>query len=58
MDILFVVMPFADVERPALGVSLLTAAARRRGYTCAVRYFGFDLAAHRHVALFLDRPAG
>ena len=45
MDILFVVMPFADVERPALGVSLLAAAARQRGYTSAVRYFGLDLAA-------------
>lgn len=44
MDVLFVVMPFADIERPALGVSLLAAAARRRGYSCAVRYFGIDLA--------------
>lgn len=43
MDVLFVVMPFADVGRPALGVSLLAAAARRRGHSCAVRYFGIDL---------------
>lgn len=52
MDVLFVVMPFADVERPSLGVSLLAAAARRRGYSCAVRYFGLDLAARIGLPLY------
>lgn len=53
MDVLFVVMPFADVERPSLGVSLLAAAARARGYSCAVRYFGLDLAERIGLPLYL-----
>lgn len=52
MDILFVVMPFADVERPSLGVSLLAAAARRAGYSCEVRYFGLDLARRIGLPLY------
>jgi ribosomal peptide maturation radical SAM protein 1 len=38
MDVIFVVMPFADIGRPAIGVSLLKAAARNAGYTAAVEY--------------------
>ncbi|APR76765.1 radical SAM/B12 binding domain protein [Minicystis rosea] len=52
MDVLFVVMPFADVERPALGISLLAAAAKQRGYSCAVRYFGLDLAERIGLPLY------
>lgn len=44
MDILFAVMPFADVSRPAIGVSLLHSAARQRGYSSRVEYFNIDLA--------------
>jgi magnesium-protoporphyrin IX monomethyl ester (oxidative) cyclase len=44
MDILFTVMPFADLYQPALGVSLLKAAAQAGGFTAGVRYFTFPLA--------------
>ena len=37
-DVVFVVMPFADFSRPAIGVSLLEATARERGYTAAIEY--------------------
>lgn len=52
MDILFVVMPFADAERPSLGISLLAAAAERRGYTAAVRYFSLDLVKRIGASLY------
>jgi ribosomal peptide maturation radical SAM protein 1 len=44
VDILFAVMPFADVGRPAIGVSLLDAGLKRRGFSSGVRYFNMDLA--------------
>jgi magnesium-protoporphyrin IX monomethyl ester (oxidative) cyclase len=44
MDVLFVVMPFADVNRPAIGVSLLHAAARQAGFSSRIAYFNLDLA--------------
>jgi ribosomal peptide maturation radical SAM protein 1 len=37
-DLVFVVMPFADVERPAIGVSLLQPAARAAGWSSAIEY--------------------
>ena len=45
MDVVFVVMPFADVGRPAIGVSLLKAAAARAGYSISIEYL--NLAARR-----------
>jgi ribosomal peptide maturation radical SAM protein 1 len=44
MDVLLAVVPFADVERPAIGVSLLKAEVARAGFTCAVEYLNFGLA--------------
>ena len=44
MDVLFAVMPFADLGRPALGVSLLKAGARLHGFQITVRYFNFTFA--------------
>lgn len=44
MDILFVVMPFADLGRPALGVSLLKSAALQAGYTARIEYCNIRLA--------------
>src|SRR3954469_482344 len=38
MDVVLVVMPFADPGRPAIGVSLLAAAAQRAGATTRVLY--------------------
>ena len=37
-DVVFVVMPFADVDRPAIGVSLLQAAAQEAGRSSVVDY--------------------
>jgi ribosomal peptide maturation radical SAM protein 1 len=44
MDILFAVMPFADANRPAIGVSLLKAGVERRGFSASVEYFSLALA--------------
>jgi ribosomal peptide maturation radical SAM protein 1 len=44
MDVVFPVMPFADVGRPALGVGLLSAAARRVGMSSRVLYLNIDFA--------------
>jgi ribosomal peptide maturation radical SAM protein 1 len=44
VDILFAVLPFGDLGRPALGVSLLDAQLRKRGISSLIRYFHFDLA--------------
>jgi ribosomal peptide maturation radical SAM protein 1 len=44
MDVVFAVMPFADVNRPAIGVSLLKAGIERRGFTSRIEYFDLDLA--------------
>ena len=44
MDIVFVVMPFADLGRPAIGVSLLKAAALEAGYTSVIEYCNIQLA--------------
>lgn len=43
MDIVFVVMPFADLGRPAIGVSLLKSAALRDGYTALIEYCNIPL---------------
>jgi ribosomal peptide maturation radical SAM protein 1 len=44
VDILFAVLPFSDLGRPALGVSLLDAHLQRRGISSVVRYFNLNLA--------------
>jgi hypothetical protein len=44
VDVAFVVMPFADVDRPAIGVSLLQAAAKGLGLSSKILYCNFDLA--------------
>src|ERR1700741_911751 len=44
VDILFAVLPFSDLGRPALGVSLLDAHLQRRGISSVVRYFTLNLA--------------
>ncbi|HXD34841.1 MAG TPA: RiPP maturation radical SAM C-methyltransferase [Pyrinomonadaceae bacterium] len=44
MDVVFAVMPFADVNRPAIGVSLLKAGIEKRGFESAIEYFNVDLA--------------
>ena len=44
MDVLFAVLPFSDVGRPALGVSLLEAHLQTRGLSSLIRYFNLELA--------------
>jgi ribosomal peptide maturation radical SAM protein 1 len=44
MDVVFAVLPFADVDRPAIGVSLLKAATTRLGFSSSVQYLNFRLA--------------
>jgi ribosomal peptide maturation radical SAM protein 1 len=45
-------MPFADVTRPALGVSLLKAAAARAGFSARVEYCNIDFAERVGVDLY------
>ena len=52
MDIIFVVMPFADLGRPAIGVSLLKAAALQAGYTARIDYCNIRLADEIGADLF------
>ena len=42
--ILFVNMPFSGADRPQIGVSLLKASLRARGFECDIRYFNHILA--------------
>lgn len=44
MDVALVVVPFADIARPAIGISLLKAELRRRGFETAIHYFNLHLA--------------
>jgi ribosomal peptide maturation radical SAM protein 1 len=44
MDVAFAVVPFADVNRPAIGVSLLKAGLARRGFTSRIHYFNIEFA--------------
>ena len=43
MDIVFVVMPFADLARPAIGVSLLKSAAVQAGHSALIEYCNIQL---------------
>jgi ribosomal peptide maturation radical SAM protein 1 len=44
MDVVFAVMPFADVNRPAIGVSLLKAGIERAGFSSRIEYFNIAMA--------------
>ena len=52
MDVVFVVMPFADVGRPAIGVSLLKSAARTAGFSATIHYENLRLAGRMGVDLY------
>jgi hypothetical protein len=43
-DVAFVVMPFADIQCPAIGVSLLKAQLDSRGQSSRIFYFNIELA--------------
>src|SRR5690349_11017445 len=42
MDVVFAVLPFLDIGRPAIGVSLLKAEIARIGFSSCIRYFNLD----------------
>lgn len=44
MDVVFAVLPFADVDRPAIGVSLLKAEIEQLGFSASIRYLNIRLA--------------
>lgn len=44
MDVAFAVVPFADIARPAIGVSLLKAGLERRGLSAKIHYFNIEFA--------------
>jgi len=44
MDVAFAVVPFADIARPAIGVSLLKAGLARRGFSSRIHYFNIEFA--------------
>jgi ribosomal peptide maturation radical SAM protein 1 len=52
MDLLFAVMPFADMRFPSLGVSLLQAAVSSMGFSSRVRYFNLDFAEEVGLATY------
>jgi ribosomal peptide maturation radical SAM protein 1 len=58
MDIVFPVMPFADVGRPAIGVSLLQAAAQRVGVSSRILYFNLDFAARAGIGTYQRIASG
>jgi ribosomal peptide maturation radical SAM protein 1 len=45
LDVLFAVLPFADVTTPGMAASLLQALVSRVGFSSRVRYFNLDFAA-------------
>lgn len=45
MDVVFAVLPFADVKRPSIGVSTLLAAAKNAGFSGRIDYLNLHLAA-------------
>lgn len=52
MDIVFAVMPFADIGRPAIGVSLLKAAAEQAGFSASIQYCCIQLADQMGAQLY------
>src|SRR5579871_4103123 len=52
MDVVFAVLPFADVTRPAIGASLLKAATLLAGRTCRIEYFNLRLAERIGLPLY------
>src|SRR5580698_3827663 len=44
MDVVFAVLPFADVSRPSIGVSTLLAGAKKAGFSARIEYFNLHLA--------------
>jgi len=58
MDVVFPVMPFADVGRPVVGVSLLHAAARRLGALSRVLYLNLAFADRVGILTYAQISSG
>jgi len=58
MDIVFAVLPFADVDRPAIGVSLLKAEIESLGFDSRILYLNIDFAEQIGVRLFTHISEG
>src|ERR1700757_4642545 len=54
MDVVFAVLPFADVGRPAIGVSLLQAEITRLGFSSCIQYFNLELAERIGSGLYMQ----
>src|SRR5690348_6639087 len=52
MDIVFAVVPFSDVRRPAIGVSTLLSGVRQAGFSARIEYIHLQLAAWMGVELY------
>ncbi len=52
MDVVFAVVPFSDVKRPAIGVSTLLSGVRRVGFSARIEYVHLQLAAWMGVELY------
>lgn len=52
MDVVFVVPPFADLNRPAIGVSLLKAGIAQEGFASQIEYFNIRLAERIGFSLY------
>jgi hypothetical protein len=58
MDVVFAVLPFLDVARPAIGVSLLKGLVERSGFSSRVLYLNLDMAERVGVQLYLTLAYG
>src|SRR5215469_935457 len=58
MDVVFAVLPFADVDRPAIGVSLLKAEIDALGFDTRILYLNIDFAERIGVRLFTQISEG
>ncbi len=50
MDVVFAVVPFADVKHPSIGVSTILAGAKRAGFSACIEYVNLQL------AVWMGRP--
>ena len=58
MDVIFAVLPFHDITRPAIGVSLLKAHVAREGFSSQILYFNLDMAERTGSEFYLNLAYG
>ncbi len=52
IDVVFAVLPFAEVSRPSIGVSLLASQIRRQGFSVRIEYLNLRLAELIGISLY------